>query len=102
MTSSSVACDKISNNYLNLVLTHGIAVCMRHVTLASVSFCTILLHDFSFSHLNVPRSVTTPQDVKLLSGVEGTRTLGSHPVRSEEQILKFLHEIRQNNKVWNL
>ena len=64
-------------------------VCVRHVTLASVSSCTILPHDFIFSQLNVPRSVTIPQDVHLLSGVEGARTLGSHPARRRETNLKI-------------
>jgi len=88
MTSSNVACDKISNNYLNLALTYGMAVCRRHVTLASVPFCTILLHGFIFSQLNVSRSVTIQQDVHLLSGIEGARTWGSHSARRLETNLK--------------
>jgi len=65
------------------------AICRRHVTLASVPFCTILLHDFIFSQLNVPRSVTIQQDVRLLSGVEGARTGRSHSARRRETHLNI-------------
>ena len=89
MTSSNVACDKISNNYLNLVLTYGMEVCRRHVTLASVPFRTILLHDFIFSQLKASRSVTIQQDVHLLSGAEGPRTGRSHSARRRQTNLKI-------------
>jgi len=102
MTSSNVACDKISNNYLNLVLTYGRqsagVTWLSHLSPSARYFSMILFSHSWMFHDQLQYSKTSTG----LAGLKGHEPDDRIQHVAEKRILKFRHKIRQSCRIFKI